>query len=116
MMNKKIIKMILPAFIIFTIGGVFIVGMVSHDLQKRITTIIASDLYIIMIYVLVASIIDSLKGTITYFKRIKIRKKPDGLILKDYLSLFFFGFNTAFFTFITPVYCILHEKVLYVTQ
>lgn len=115
-MNKKIIKMILPVFIIFTIGAVFIIGIITHNLQRRMTKIIASDLYIIMIYVLVTSIINSLKGTTTYFKKIKNRKKSDGLILKDYLSLFFFGFNTAFFTFITPVYCILHEKVLYVTQ
>lgn len=82
-MNKKYVKMILPAVIIFTAGAAI---KAFSDLQK-------------------------VKN-----KKIKIRKKPDGLILKDYLSLFFFGFNTAFFTFITPVYCILHEKVLYVTQ
>lgn len=110
LIDKKIIKMLLPAFVIVTIAGGVIVGMVSHDLQNRMTGIIISDLCVIMIYVLMTSIINSLRCAVTYLKKII---KTDGLKLKNYLSLFFFGFNATFFTFIAPVYWILYEKVLY---
>lgn len=62
---------------------------------------LANDLFVVMIYFFVKFFIGSLRDTITCFKN--IRKKSDSLTLKDYLTIFFFGFSTVFFLLLAAV-------------